>query len=234
MPRVYQHRTEKVLQFGRSDSTCIDGTPLAASAAAPSVWSVSGAYRAPSSGGDVFHIALPSEAAFGTLEGMNAYFDTSVYSRLEKKLVPYDEAEALTAAVRRGEINVYFGMPDAEELFGQWDNTLSRSTARCRLQIAASLTRGFKYVLKSPNDLLGEAIRAYAEGLPEPSPMVSALTSLQATALLRWAANGSADNDHVDALIADMLATSRCKTDGAHPRFSRGAPSRPWQNAQFP
>jgi hypothetical protein len=34
--------------------------------------------------------------------------------------------------------------------------------------------------------------------------------------------------------LVGALATSRCRSDGAHPRFSRGAPSRPWQNAQFP
>jgi hypothetical protein len=140
---------------------------------------------------------------------VNVYLDTSVYDRLEKKLVPHDEAEALSTAVHRGEINVYFGFPGAEELFGQWDNKLTRPATRRRLQIAARLTGDFKWVLKSPNDLLGEAIRAYAAGLPEPWPMVSALTGLQAAALLRWAASEGAENDHIDALIADMLAKVR-------------------------
>ena len=57
---------------------------------------------------------------------MNVYFDTSVYDRLEKKLVGCEEAEALSAAVHRGDINVYFGFPNSEELFGQWDNKLTR------------------------------------------------------------------------------------------------------------
>ena len=149
------------------------------------------------------------DVVFGTLKRVNVYFDTSVYDRLEKKLVPSDEVEALTAAVHRGEINVYFGFPDAEELLGQWDNEFGRPATKRRLQIAAGLTGGFKWVLKPPNDLLAQAIRAYAEGLPEPSPMVSALTGLQAAALLRWAANGSADNEHIDTLIADMLAKVR-------------------------
>ena len=39
--------------------------------------------------------------------------------------------------------------------------------------------------------------------------MLPALTGVQAAALLHWAASGAADNNYIDALIADMLAKVR-------------------------
>ena len=94
------------------------------------------------------------------------YFDTNVYDRLGEGSIPAQEEQALRAALRRGNFTVRLGLADLDELVGQWDT--DRVATITELKIARELV-GFHDMLKQPNDLLYEAIEAYATGASPPS-----------------------------------------------------------------
>ncbi len=56
-------------------------------------------------------------------------------------------------------------------MLGDWDRPERRPAAVRRLRHARDLV-GFDSILKPPDILLAEVIRAYAEGLPAPSPFL--------------------------------------------------------------
>jgi hypothetical protein len=100
---------------------------------------------------------------------LTAYFDTNVYDRIDKGHVPVPEVLALRDALSQGRLIAHLSVSDIEELLGDWET--KRQLAVKRLRVAGELV-GFAHVLKAPPDLLEESIRAYAAGIPEPSPIL--------------------------------------------------------------
>src|SRR5713101_3247953 len=107
---------------------------------------------------------------------MLVYIDANLYDHIEKGdrmppeyRVPAEHCAAVRDARLSGRLSAYLSLTDVEELLGDWDRPERRPAAVRRLRHARDLV-GFDSILKPPNILLAEAIHAYAEGLPAPSP----------------------------------------------------------------
>lgn len=107
---------------------------------------------------------------------MFVYIDANVYDRIEKgdrispeHRVPTEHCAAFRDARLSGRVSACLSLTVVEELLGDWDRPERRPAAVRRLRHARDLV-GFDNILKPPDILLAEAIRAYAEGLPAPSP----------------------------------------------------------------
>jgi len=112
----------------------------------------------------------------GTLDWMIVYIDANLYDHIEKgdrmppeHRVPAEHCAAFRDARLSGRLSAYLSLTNVEELLGDWDRPERRPAAIRRLRHARDLV-GFDSILKPPNILMAEAIRAYAEGLPAPSP----------------------------------------------------------------
>lgn len=111
----------------------------------------------------------------GTLDWVLVYIDANLYDHIEKgdRLPPEHRVLAEHCAAFRearlsGCLSAYLSLTDVEELLGDWDRPERRPAAVRRLRHARDLV-GFDSILKPPDILIAEAIRAYAEGLPAPS-----------------------------------------------------------------
>jgi hypothetical protein len=111
----------------------------------------------------------------GTLDWMLVYIDANLYDHIEKgdrcppeHRVLAEHCAAFREARLSGCLSAYLSLTDVEELLGDWDRPERRPAAVRRLRHARDLV-GFDSILKPPDILIAEAIRAYAEGLPAPS-----------------------------------------------------------------
>jgi hypothetical protein len=135
------------------------------------------------------------------------YFDTNVYDHIDKGYVAAEDVAALQAALRQGEITAHLSFADVEELLGQWDT--DRPAAVRKLRVARELV-GFDGLLKSPSDLLTEAIQAYAVGAPAPSPTLPRHGRRYLAAWLGKVAEGStAFNSQVSGIVADVRESKK-------------------------
>jgi hypothetical protein len=100
---------------------------------------------------------------------MLVYFDTTVYSDIEKGKIAKDVVDALREALLTGKLSAHLSVSNIEELLGEWKT--DRPAAIRKIRIARDLV-GFEKLLKPPNVLLEEAIRAYANGASPPSPFL--------------------------------------------------------------
>jgi hypothetical protein len=107
------------------------------------------------------------------------YIDANVFDHIEKgdrippeHRVPPEHCAAFRAARLSGHVSAYLSLTDVEELLGDWDRPARRPAAIRCLRHARDLV-GFDYILKPPDILMAEEIRAYAEGRPVPSPFLS-------------------------------------------------------------
>jgi hypothetical protein len=134
-----------------------------------------------------------------------AYFDTNVYDHIDKGQVRAEEVQAVRAALARGAVVAHLSLVDVEELLGQWD-TPHRPDAVRRLCVARDLV-GFDGILKSPADLLTEAIRAYAAGMPMlPPTLPRPMRQLVKRELTRVAEGSTHLADEVSLLVAAVRA----------------------------
>lgn len=133
---------------------------------------------------------------------LRAYFDTNVYDLIDKGDIPATEVEALHAALVRREIIAYLSLADVEELLGQWET--DRPAAVRKLRIARDLV-GFGSMLKQPADLLREAIQAYADSAPPPSPTLPrAQRRFLGTRLSKVADGSTRFNSVMSQIVADV------------------------------
>jgi len=100
---------------------------------------------------------------------LSVYFDTIVYSHIEKGWIAKDVVDALREALLTGKLSAHLSVTNVEELLGQWKT--DRPAAIRKLCLARDLV-GFEKLLKPPNVLLEEAIRAYASETSPPSPFL--------------------------------------------------------------
>ena len=100
---------------------------------------------------------------------LSVYFDTTVYSHIERGWIVKDVVDALRGALSTGTLTARLSVTNIEELLGQWKT--DQPAALRKLCLARDLV-GFDKLLKAPNTLMEEAIRAYAEGASPPSPFL--------------------------------------------------------------
>jgi hypothetical protein len=100
---------------------------------------------------------------------LSVYFDTTVYSHIEKGWIAKDVVDALQEALLTGKLSAHFSVSNIEELLGEWET--DRPAAIRKLRLVRDLV-GFEKLLKPPNVLLEEAIRAYADETSPPSPFL--------------------------------------------------------------
>jgi hypothetical protein len=100
---------------------------------------------------------------------ISVYCDVNVYNDVERGLIAADEAARFREGRDRGDVQVLYSIPDAEEALAVWPT--DRAQAQRRLRLVRDLV-GFDRLLKQPSDLVAEAFRAYAEGRPQPSPLL--------------------------------------------------------------
>jgi len=115
---------------------------------------------------------LTAARSTGTLMCMprTAYLDANVYNDIERKAVPVDDVEATRAARNSGALIIRLGICDLEEsALAVWEKDLP--LALRRLAIMRELA-GFDNLLKQPSDVLDMAIRVYATGGLQPSPLL--------------------------------------------------------------
>ena len=124
-----------------------------------------------------------------------AYFDTNIYGSIRA-----EEVEGLRAQLARRGIVAYLSLSDIEELLGGWKTNPAAATQR--LRVARDLV-GFDNILKQPNDLLADAIRAYAVGQSQPSQLLSGDQREIIIDALRRIALGDTNIDHVVSKFVD-------------------------------
>jgi len=131
------------------------------------------------------------------------YLDVNVYNAVERDEIPVDEVEVFRAARQRGDISVLVGIPVIEEALGVWPT--NPTMARRRLQILEAVA-GFDHVLKQVADLFDDAIRAYAAGRPQPSPLLRWAHRKQLARIFRTIASGGGArySGTIDALLAEV------------------------------
>jgi predicted nucleic acid-binding protein len=100
---------------------------------------------------------------------LTVYFDTSAYSHIEKGWIAKEIVDALREALLSRKLNAHLSVTNIEELLGQWKT--DRPAAIRKLRLVRDLV-GFEKLLKPPNVLLEEAIRAYADETSPPSPFL--------------------------------------------------------------
>src|SRR6266481_3568880 len=100
---------------------------------------------------------------------LSVYFDTTIYSHIERGWVDQKVVDALRDALLTARLTARFSVTNIEELLGQWKT--ERPAALRKLCLARDLV-GFEKLLKPPNVLLEEAIRAYASETSPPSPFL--------------------------------------------------------------
>jgi hypothetical protein len=131
---------------------------------------------------------------------LSVYFDTNVYDLIDKGRIPSADLEALRLAFNDGRLVGHLGIPVIEELFGQWEK--DRVAVVRKLVLVRDLI-GFDRILKPANTLLEEAIRAYAAGIPSPSPFLAEVQHVRAVASFRRIIAGDAG---LDAMISKIVA----------------------------
>ena len=130
-------------------------------------------------------------------------FDTNVYDAIEKGETSTEEVRLLSDAVASGRIDTHLNVADVEELLGDWAE--NRATALKRLRVARDLV-GFDYMLKSPSDLLKEAIQAYAAGALPPTPFLPHPEQRLQGETLILVSEGDGDLSALSAGLADVRA----------------------------
>jgi hypothetical protein len=123
---------------------------------------------------------------------LSVYFDTNVYDQIDKGKLSSADLEALRLAFNDGGLIGHLGIPNIEELMGQWKT--DRAAAVRKVALARDLV-GFSRVLKPPNVLMEEAIRAYSGGSSPPSPFLPEGQDEVVASHLNRIANGGASLD---------------------------------------
>src|ERR1700730_7809511 len=100
---------------------------------------------------------------------ITVYFDTTVYSHIDKGWIGKEVVDMLRGTLLTAKLTPRLSVTNIEELLGQWET--DRPAAIRKLCLARDLV-GFDKLLKAPNTLMEEAVRAYAAGSPPPSPFL--------------------------------------------------------------
>src|ERR1700731_538072 len=100
---------------------------------------------------------------------ITVYFDTTVYSHIDKGWIGKEVVDMLRGTLLTAKLTARLSVTNIEELLGQWET--DRPAAIRKLCLARDFV-GFEKLLKPPNVLLEEAIRAYASETSSPSPFL--------------------------------------------------------------
>lgn len=133
---------------------------------------------------------------------LSVYFDTTVYSHIEKGWIARDDVDTLRGALLSGKLTAWLSGTDIEELLGEWE--ADRPAAIRKLRLARDLV-GFDKLLKAPNTLLEEAIRSYANGASPPSPFLPEDQRRAFVSNLHCIADGDSS---LDAIVSGMISQS--------------------------
>ncbi len=151
----------------------------------------------------------------GTLAWMPMhYIDANIFDHIEKgdrmppaHRVPLEHCAAFRDARLSGRLSAYLSLTDVEELLGDWDRPDRRPAAVRRLRHAHDLV-GFDNILKPPDILLAEVIRAYAEGRPAPSPYLPPGNE-QRGDLIDMLTSVAAGRDDYTGMVLEIVAAIR-------------------------
>src|SRR5262245_42860875 len=133
----------------------------------------------------IFHQAVssPRPAQVG-----KPFVDRNVFNQIEDRTISDVEARTLRVALRDGRLTARLSLTNLAELVGEWK--YDRKAVARRLQIARDLV-GFHGLLKEADDLFGDVLRAYADGLSQPSPVLPEAERQQAVRVFGSAASGN-------------------------------------------